>query len=442
MIKLRELKVKVIIMKKYNLSNPKLSKDTKYYKFRYYAGYSSKFVEDVILNLEVSHNSIILDPWNGSGTTTLISSNLGASSIGLDINPVMTIIAKSRMQVKEETLIPEFNKVISSFTRTKKIEISEKDLLLNWFTKESVELIRMLEKSIQKNIMKLKKTKFLVELDNFDQINENVAFSYVILFEVVKSYLKDFKVSNPTWIKKAKLEEEKISIDKTSLRKKFNETFKDFYKDLNIENKNLRNLPTIKVASSYNTTLKDLSIDYVITSPPYCTRIDYVIATSIELAILGYDSKSFEELRLEMIGTTKILKNIDIQIEPWGEYSKNFLREVYNHTSVSSKTYYYKQFLQYFYGMYKSFVEIDRVLKSNGQAIIVVQDSYYKDLYLDLSKVFSEMTSTLSWGLVAHEKYQAKSLMSRINSKSRNYQKDTELVEHILIFKKGELTDG
>ena len=31
-----------------------------------------------------------------------------------------------------------------------------------------------------------------------------------------------------------------------------------------------------------------MKFDAVIGSPPYCTRIDYVIATSIELAILGF----------------------------------------------------------------------------------------------------------------------------------------------------------
>ena len=38
---------------------------------------------------------MILDPWNGSGTTTYAASQLGYTSRGLDLNPVMNIVARA-----------------------------------------------------------------------------------------------------------------------------------------------------------------------------------------------------------------------------------------------------------------------------------------------------------------------------------------------------------
>ena len=41
--------------------------------------------------------STVLDPWNGSGTTTCVASTTGISSLGLDLNPALTVIAQGRM---------------------------------------------------------------------------------------------------------------------------------------------------------------------------------------------------------------------------------------------------------------------------------------------------------------------------------------------------------
>src|SRR5437764_1350405 len=50
--------------------------------YPYYAGFSEAFVASMLDRMEVVENSRVLDPWNGSGTTTLIASMRGASSVG------------------------------------------------------------------------------------------------------------------------------------------------------------------------------------------------------------------------------------------------------------------------------------------------------------------------------------------------------------------------
>src|SRR5207247_7810722 len=44
---------------------------------------------------------------------------------------------------------------------------------------------------------------------------------------------------------------------------------------------------TIMLADTSTMALEDESVDLALTSPPYCTRIDYTAATRIELAVLG-----------------------------------------------------------------------------------------------------------------------------------------------------------
>ena len=70
------------------MRNPKRSHSSNPSKsqwYNYYAGFSSDFVSDTLRFLNLPKGAVILDPWNGSGTTTQISEEMGFSAIGYDI---------------------------------------------------------------------------------------------------------------------------------------------------------------------------------------------------------------------------------------------------------------------------------------------------------------------------------------------------------------------
>lgn len=56
--------------------------------------------------------------------------------------------------------------------------------------------------------------------------------------------------------------------------------------------------------------IKSNTIDLVITSPPYLTRIDYAVSTRLELEII-LGSEGYKSLRKEMMGTTTVPKVAD-----------------------------------------------------------------------------------------------------------------------------------
>src|SRR5207247_294988 len=82
------------------------------------------------------------------------------------------------------------------------------------------------------------------------------------------------------------------------------------------------------------------SIDAVISSPPYCTRIDYVRATLPELAVIGYPNGMVtRRLREQMIGTPTIDKCANYDSDLWGKTCVRFLSAVERHSSKASSTY-------------------------------------------------------------------------------------------------------
>src|SRR4051794_20129996 len=64
--------------------------------YRYYAGYSSGFVEQALTELADSAE-LVLDPWNGTGTTTVVAASKSVPAIGLDINPALVVVARARL---------------------------------------------------------------------------------------------------------------------------------------------------------------------------------------------------------------------------------------------------------------------------------------------------------------------------------------------------------
>ena len=83
------------------VSCPKLPRHSKGY--RYYAGYSRPFVYD-ILSRWPSH-ALVLDPWNGSGTTTTVAAELGLECVGVDLNPAMVVVARAALISEEDILV-------------------------------------------------------------------------------------------------------------------------------------------------------------------------------------------------------------------------------------------------------------------------------------------------------------------------------------------------
>jgi hypothetical protein len=54
---------------------------------------------------------------------------------------------------------------------------------------------------------------------------------------------------------------------------------------------------------------------------------------------------------------------------------------------------------RYYSKIYNSIRSLSRVLKPSGHAIIVVQDSYYKDVHNNVNQTFIEMASHFGWTL-------------------------------------------
>jgi hypothetical protein len=151
--------------------------------------------------------------------------------------------------------------------------------------------------------------------------------------------------------------------------------------------------------------------------------VDYAVATFPELAILGYDrDTSFDQLRRSLIGTTTVESSADVVSKNWGPTCVEFLEAVKDHHSRASSTYYYKNHARYFAELFSSMCELSRVVLPGGSVVMVVQDSYYKDIHNDLPRVVSEMGASVGMECSGVREFPLKRLLAVSNPKVRKYR--------------------
>jgi SAM-dependent methyltransferase len=404
--------------------------------YRYYPGFSERFARSVLSSAALGKGAWVLDPWNGSGTTTSTAAAMGVNVCGYDLNPAMVLVAKARCLDPAE--YPSLKPLSVHLTRKAKrpFEVRHDDPLLAWLVPSSVAAARGIEAAIQK---------LLIDDGGYanisargpDTISDLAAFFYIALFRTLRNILRPFRASNPTWVKRPDSKNSRLRPSGEILRSVFRAELREILPAPIAVHGVQRAKRVLKVGSSENLPLEERSIDIVLASPPYCTRIDYAVATSAELALLGFGSDAeFNKLRRELIGSTTVPKILPETSDDWGTSCLSFLEKLRVHSSKASATYYYKNHLQYFRSMSTSIGEINRVLKPGGTCVLVVQDSYYKDLHNDLPAILTDMAGCKKLNLEKSFEFPLSRTLAGINPRSNGYRTSFGATESVLVFRK------
>jgi SAM-dependent methyltransferase len=408
--------------------------------FPYYAGFSSDFASELLRSSNLPSGSTCMDPWNGSGTTTTAASLFQHRVLGYDLNPVMVAVARGRLLPLVE--LPSISPLLEELTKKSIEERSDcdsADPLLTWFAPIAATSIRSIERSIHKLLVSADST--VRAYKGVSQFSAIASFFYVGLFRAVRDLLQRFTPSNPTWIRKPTSSQARIRPSAEAITNLFRQYITEMVTSVSGEtcdwDANDANY-TISVASSHKLPIPDKSVDFVLTSPPYCTRIDYAISTSPELAVLGLSfDRDLRELRSQLIGTPTIHATAPDAQLAWGPTCSNFLDQVRTHSSKAAKSYYYKTFVQYFEGIDASLQEISRCLKTDATCVIVVQDSYFKEIKADLPVMFTELAEKHGLEIGRRNDFPMTRTLASINTKSKRYRESHLTAESVLSFRKG-----
>ena len=137
-----------------------------------------------------------------------------------------------------------------------------------------------------------------------------------------------------------------------------------------------------------------------------------------------------------MIGGPVVSRTNLVPQDEWGRNCLRLLDSIKSHHTKGSANYYHKIFAQYYHSLYASLREINRVAMPKADCVLVLQDSYYKDIHVDVSAHVSDMASNLGWRLIHRTDHETTLLMARLNPKAQKYRPSTGATESVLWFRK------
>jgi hypothetical protein len=400
--------------------------------------YSSQFVASALRELCNCEKDWILDPWNGTGTTTSAAWRLGINAVGLDINPAMVLIAKGRLlQHADVARLFEIGKAIEQMEKPARLCLPEADPLKDFFVERGVEFVRGIERALRCDFGMHQ------DLESHDRAwvehcSPLLACLYVAMFRSVRKFFGTFNTSNPTWFKKP-VSGNRASFTWECFKKLIVDSLLDALRIVEDDHSLLPvEPPDVRVALSDSREIQLYSqkVSLTMTSPPYCTRIDYAVATLPELMVLGFEEGDFQRLRKSMIGTPAIDPDMDDSEQVFGsDTCTALLKTISGHNSYAAARYYSKTFKQYFAGVFRSLQGIDQVTNAGGRAVIVVQDSYFKDVKIDLPVIYREYLEHSGWHLIDQTKFKTRT-KGAIHRFAGRYRQRADATESVLMFKK------
>ena len=255
------------------------------------------------------------------------------------------------------------------------------------------------------------------------------AFWLTLLFDTVRGATRAWRSSNPTWVKSRRYGQPA----KLYWRRAVGEAYQAAISATPIA---AVNSASSRVVLGTSTDLSRYGIepDLVLGSPPYCTRIDYAIATRIELSVLGFTFAEQLELRRALIGTTtvppssrlrraKLEARLDAHwmrlpiIRPRPrllllEMACPVFRRVRSIPCASGASH----------------------LTNRGNRLGCAR-SYYKELHLDLAQITAEILAAFGWQLYHSYTFATRHSFAQINPRAIAYRNNAKLHERALFFR-------
>lgn len=398
----------------------------------FYAAYSERFATAAIKSLGVPGDGLVLDPFCGSGTTLVAALKVGIPAIGVDLDPFACTLARAKVAVNANGRVVarylkpvKRNQKMPRFYEEAYQVFSERNLC---YAGGVIDRISDRVGSSGEELIGLL-------LDDAEGVYDSECAALASVCISALSCASVVRGSNPTWNRipgpGEAVEGKDLSVASVALSQKilsdlsheYSQLSKGFGRNIRIFNADAQSLGKI---------LKSKSASNFVFSPPYLTRIDYAVKNLPGILLLSaLSGVSFDALRSSMMGTPKIVHKGDID-PSWGRVCLGTLEKIRNHPGYASERYYYWIYFQYFRAAFQALRSLSSRVSKKSSGLIVIQDSLYRDVEVDLASIYMEMLQGFSFSAKLVREEEVSMNMRNIRSRSRNASVNKRAREHVI----------
>lgn len=361
----------------------------RWYEFK--EGFGNTLVERAISETRKSRgvsNLTVLDPFSGSGTSPLTALQNNCDAIGLEVNPFMNFIGKTKS---------------ICVTKDKKGYLRELDeILLN----KSIEKESPLEK-ISTFTSNENNDKWLFNksvLRGFEALNEHINkidSTDIFRLALFTSVMQCCNAKKDGKCLRYKKKWDTLGYSSQELRFLFEKNSLQIIDDiiqnpLRIGNRKFINKDSRKAISE----LPNQSVDLVIFSPPYLNSFDYSDIYRPELFLGGY-VKNNSELRLIRKETLRshVQYKWDKCDKSHSLWAQNIAHQIQEHEELLWNKGIPDMINSYFYDMEQIFREAYRVANPGAQLWFVIATSSYAGIEIPVDLILADIAVGQGWSL-------------------------------------------
>lgn len=347
-------------------------------------GYSREFIRSIVAEME-NTNLMCLEPFSGSGTTALELQNLGISCFSFEVNPLMYLIARVKMEKKYDLKKFDYwhNYIVRERKNVNVQLITEFNTLFQGDGKEKwnydkavaigIEKIRSvietIPEEIYRDVYKVALASILLDVSNLYRNGKCL------------SYKKD-------WKEKSFSTDDVFSKFDNKIRNEIRVDISNLSYSTNIDNKT--KLYNEDARIGIEKEIADNSIDLVITSPPYLNSRDYTDTYMLELKTLGF-TKNFDEIK--SLREKTLRSHVQIKWNDQSNVKNTLLDSTLKELESASKSMetWNNSILDmirlYFVDIQKIFNSLYRKMKAKGRVYFNVSNSAYFNVLIDTLEI-------------------------------------------------------
>lgn len=362
---------------------------------------------------------LIMDPFCGSGTTLVEGLLSGHNVIGIDVDPLSTLISKVKTTVIDKVELEKISSwLLDNLENVKPNFKPDCETISHWFTDDAID--------------KLSKIRTLI--DNIysefgeDKTNKDIKeFLLICLSSIIRKVSNADNQSQKTYVSGTKPKEPDEVYESFKIRL-------DMYKErlILLEEKIGKDLKSKVICGQNNYELdKKINfdkVDLIVSSPPYIKSVDYVYNQMAELFWIG-DIFNMQtqvlqnEKKKEYTGTMCLFKKEYADYTPFNdllniEELDKSLQYIYLNDTKNGHKYAYITY-KYFCDMELHFKEAYKCMKNNSHYIMIVGDSKVSSLLIKTSDFLTNIAERNGFKAINRWGYKIKNHYMGFDRKGR-----------------------
>lgn len=298
----------------------------------------------------------VADIFCGCGTVAYEAVKENRHFWGCDINPVATLIARTKSRHYDDAIIAQyFSGIISNFPAQeydKKDGVANNERIRYWFFEKQIEDLSKLKKAIENVVLDDSYKEFFL-----------CAFS-----NILKTCSRWLTKSIKPQVDPNKKPHDVLDAFCTQVK---------IMRKANLENEIKDNLADIQTANCLTKIIDYPFVDLLVTSPPYVTSYEYADLHQLSTLWLGY-TDDYRTFRKGTIGSLHTSSQLSEHVKELNQTGQDIVFKLYAVDKSKSRS-----VSKYYIDMQNAVNKVYQMIKPGGAALFVIGNTEYKNVKID-----------------------------------------------------------